>query len=77
MLILRKEAEDDMEKAYEWYEEKRTSLGVEFLYEVESTFEIIEKSRGYTPRCSRMFAGCCAVVSLIRFTSLDANQTSL
>jgi len=45
MLILRKEAEDDLKKAYEWYEEKRARLGVEFVYEVESAFEIIrEKS---------------------------------
>lgn len=44
MLILRQEAEDDMKKAYEWYEEKRAGLGMEFIYEVESRFGIIEKN---------------------------------
>ncbi|WP_089728089.1 type II toxin-antitoxin system RelE/ParE family toxin [Candidatus Thiosymbion oneisti] len=44
MLILRKEAEDDMKEAHEWYEGKRTDLGMEFIYEVECTFEIIRKN---------------------------------
>lgn len=36
MLIFRKEAEQDLQSAYEWYESQRESLGREFVAEVES-----------------------------------------
>jgi toxin ParE1/3/4 len=39
MLILRKEAEQDIKAAYEWYEEQRSDLGKEFIDEVESQLE--------------------------------------
>lgn len=77
MLILRQEAEDDMKKAYEWYEEKRAGLGMEFIYEVESRFGIIEKIREYMPRCSKTFAGYCAILSLIPFTFSNPGRISL
>lgn len=44
MLILRKKAEEDIRKAYEWYEEKRTNLGVEFISEVETVFDTIKEN---------------------------------
>ena len=37
MLILRREAEQDIKAAYEWYEEQLPNLGKEFIDEVEST----------------------------------------
>ena len=44
MLIIRKEAEEDINETYEWYEEKQTNLGVEFVSEVESILETIEEN---------------------------------
>ncbi|MDH5553112.1 MAG: type II toxin-antitoxin system RelE/ParE family toxin, partial [Nitrosomonas sp.] len=41
MLILRKEAEQDIKKAYEWYEAQRQNLGKAFVAEVESRIEKI------------------------------------
>jgi len=42
MLILRREAEQDIKDIYEWYEEQRLNLGVAFIAEVESIFKTIE-----------------------------------
>ena len=42
MLIVRKEAEEDIRAAYEWYEKQRENLGRAFLVEVDRTFEAIE-----------------------------------
>lgn len=42
MLSLRKEAEQDLQSAYEWYESQRENLGREFVAEVESKFTAIE-----------------------------------
>ncbi len=44
MFILREEAGEDIRKAYEWYEEKSTNLGVAFISDVEAVFETVEKS---------------------------------
>ncbi|MCP5137791.1 MAG: type II toxin-antitoxin system RelE/ParE family toxin [Gammaproteobacteria bacterium] len=43
MLIIRKEAEEDIKTTYEWYEEQRINLGVAFVEEVESKLEEIEE----------------------------------
>ena len=43
MLILGKEAEEDIRLAYQWYEDRRTGLGAQFLEAVDSTFRRIEK----------------------------------
>lgn len=40
-LIIRPEAELDMQAGIEWYEKQRTGLGVEFLIEVERVFDRI------------------------------------
>jgi len=44
MLIVRKEAEEDIQEAYDWYEYQRTNLGVAFVSEVEAIFERIEEN---------------------------------
>lgn len=44
MLIFRKEAEEDIREAYEWYEEKSSNLGIDFVSEVETIFAIIEEN---------------------------------
>lgn len=44
MLILRKEAEQDLKEAYEWYEEQRKNLGNAFVTEIESIFAKIEEN---------------------------------
>ncbi len=43
-LIILPAAERDMQKGYDWYEEKRDGLGREFLLEVEKTFTAILRS---------------------------------
>jgi toxin ParE1/3/4 len=43
MLILRREAEQDIKAAYEWYEEQRLNLGKEFVNEVESKLEEVDE----------------------------------
>jgi toxin ParE1/3/4 len=43
MLILRREAEQDIKAAYEWYEEQRPNLGKEFVDEVESKLEEVDE----------------------------------
>jgi plasmid stabilization system protein ParE len=42
MLIVRREAERDIKKAFDWYEEQRSGLGGEFLGQIEAVFERIE-----------------------------------
>jgi hypothetical protein len=46
MLIVRKEAEEDIRAAYEWYEKQRENLGRAFLIEVDRTFEAMEDQPG-------------------------------
>jgi len=43
MLIIRKEAEEDIKAAYQWYEEQRINLGVAFVEEVDSKLGEIEE----------------------------------
>ena len=43
MLIIRKEAEEDIKSAYEWYEEQRINLGIAFVDEIESKLQEIEE----------------------------------
>ena len=43
MLIIRKEAEEDIRAGYEWYEKKQAGLGISFIEEVESKLQIIEE----------------------------------
>ena len=44
MLILRKEAEEDIREAYDWYESQHQFLGTSFLSEIESTLELIHEN---------------------------------
>ncbi len=47
-LIIKPEAEGDLQDALEWYEEQRAGLGEEFLVEAEATFDrIIENPELY------------------------------
>ena len=39
MLIVRKEAEEDILSAYEWYEERQVGLGSDFVEEVGSKLQ--------------------------------------
>ena len=41
-LIVRPEAESDIDAAYAWYEQQRAGLGVEFLDEIERCFVLIQ-----------------------------------
>jgi plasmid stabilization system protein ParE len=42
-LILRQDAEDDIETAFTWYEQQRQGLGPEFLLAVEAGLAAIER----------------------------------
>ncbi|HXK56281.1 MAG: type II toxin-antitoxin system RelE/ParE family toxin [Gammaproteobacteria bacterium] len=44
MLIVRKEAEQDLKQAFDWYEAQRKNLGLSFLTEVEKLFDNIEEN---------------------------------
>ncbi len=44
MLLIRKEAELELQEAYDWYESQQPSLGASFLTEIESVLEIVQKS---------------------------------
>ena len=44
MLILRREAEQDIKAAYEWYEEQRPNLGKKFIDEVERRIEKVDEN---------------------------------
>lgn len=44
MLIVRRRAEQDIQRAYKWYESKRVNLGVSFLDDIEFLFQQIELS---------------------------------
>ena len=43
MLILRKEAEQDIKDAHDWYKIQRQNLGVAFLSELQRTLQVIEE----------------------------------
>lgn len=42
VLILRKEAEQDLKDAYEWYESQQKNLGVTFISEIDAAINRIE-----------------------------------
>jgi len=43
MLIVRKEAEEDIKSAYKWYEDQRINLGNAFVEEIDSKLQEIEE----------------------------------
>ena len=44
MLIIRPEAEDDLNKAFSWYEDQRKGLGHNFLLQVDAGLRFIERN---------------------------------
>lgn len=42
-LIVRPAAEADLQSAFEWYEQQRTGLGLEFLFEVDAACQTIKQ----------------------------------
>ena len=44
MLILRKEAEQDLKETHEWYEAQRQNLGIEFIDEIDAVIHKIEET---------------------------------
>lgn len=43
-VIVRPEAEDDLKKAFSWYEDKRTGLGYDFLLQVDAGINFINRN---------------------------------
>lgn len=43
-VIVRPEAEDDLKKAFLWYEDKRTGLGSDFLLQVDAGINFINRN---------------------------------
>lgn len=43
-LIIRPEAEQDLNETFKWYEDKRKGLGYDFLLRVEAGLKFIEKN---------------------------------
>lgn len=40
-IILRPEAENDLKEAFQWYEEQKPGLGLDFLLCIDASFDII------------------------------------
>lgn len=53
MLILRKEAEEDIKKAHHWYESQQKGLGMQFLDEVERQLKRIDRRPSQFPQVDR------------------------
>ena len=49
-LIVREEAEADLEEAYRWYEEQRKGLGDDFLLCVEAAIESVQEDPSLCPK---------------------------
>jgi len=49
-LVFRSQAEREIEEAADWYEEKRTGLGAEFLRTLESCLVSVERNPFQYPR---------------------------
>ena len=43
-VIIRPEAEDDLEEAFSWYEDKRRGLGYDFLLQVDAGINFIKRN---------------------------------
>ncbi len=43
-LIVRLEAEQDLSAAFQWYEERRTGLGHDFLLQIDAGFRFLERT---------------------------------
>jgi plasmid stabilization system protein ParE len=48
-LILRPEAEAEVEEAYRWYEERGVGLGIEFIRMVDAALESIQRQPEFYP----------------------------
>ncbi len=48
-VIVRPEAEDDLKKAFSWYEDNRTGLGYDFLLQVDAGINFIKRNPGINP----------------------------
>jgi plasmid stabilization system protein ParE len=48
-LVVRPEAEADIDEAYAWYERRSIGLGDRFLDAVEATFALVQESPGRFP----------------------------
>jgi len=42
--IIRPEAEDGLEEAFSWYEDKKQGLGYDFLLQVDAGLRLIERN---------------------------------
>jgi len=43
-MILRPEAEKDIDEAFGWYEDKRTGLGHDFLLQIDAALKFIQRN---------------------------------
>ena len=43
-LIFTTETQDDLQQGFLWYEEKRASLGIDFMLSIEATLKSIERN---------------------------------
>lgn len=43
-LIIRPEAENDLEQAFNWYEDKRIGLGYDFILQIDASFNFIKRN---------------------------------
>jgi len=53
-IIFRSEALDDLSEAFQWYEEQRSDLGIEFMAAVDTKLEQIRAGPRQFPRMRRL-----------------------
>lgn len=75
MPILRKEAEEDIRSAYEWYEKQRENLGRAFILEIDRTFEAMEERSEAYAQCFKSIrrALCKRFPYAVYFTRENSN----
>jgi toxin ParE1/3/4 len=57
-ILIRPEAEAEIEEGYRWHEEQRDGLGSDFLLCVEEALEKIERTPDMYPSCIGIFVVC-------------------
>ena len=77
MLVVRKEAEEDIKYAYEWYEEKQINLGTAFVEEVNSKLLKIEECPDMYMEVMGDVRGLSVTSFLTQFTLCRKTRTLL
>jgi hypothetical protein len=76
-VIIRPNAEADLQEARSWYESRRAGLGDELLDEIRRAVRFLEAEPNAIRFITGTFAGCSHVVSLTNFSIASKATASL